>query len=338
MVSEHAEQAGRRGAARPSALAAFAFFFSICLVLIAAFSVNIRFNGIFACSADGYRTDHYLGYCQATAYGDYDHGAVWFNLEPGVVDAARQADVLFIGNSRTQFGFSATAIGRWFSAQDRRHYLLGFSHTEKSTFVAPLLQRIAPKAHAYVINVDEFFVDQLTGPAEEVMRSSDALRRYRGKRAWQRAHRALCTTRPHLCGDALAFYRQRETGEWLLADFGDLRSAPANIETLPADLVRVEAMRPLAESFILGLGVPRRCIVLTYVPQPYTERATAEALAASLGLELISPELEGLTTFDGSHLDRESAERFSAAFIETAAPRLRECLGAAAPTAETSQP
>jgi len=36
--------------------------------------------------------------------------------------------------------------------------------------------------------------------------------------------------------------------------------------------------------------------------------------------------VDNLNTFDGSHLDAVSAERWSASFLETAGPRIRQCL------------
>src|SRR5688500_17401087 len=76
----------------------------IAVVALAAFAYSLRYQGIFSCQASGYGADRYLAYCQATSYSDYDHGAFWFGLEPEAVDAARNADVLFLGNSRMQFG------------------------------------------------------------------------------------------------------------------------------------------------------------------------------------------------------------------------------------------
>jgi hypothetical protein len=57
-----------------------------------------------------------------------------------------------------------------------------------------------------------------------------------------------------------------------------------------------------------------------------TKSGTAKAIANALGLSLIAPELPGLNTFDGSHLDRPSAERWSQAFLKEASPRIRDCL------------
>jgi hypothetical protein len=53
---------------------------------------------------------------------------------------------------------------------------------------------------------------------------------------------------------------------------------------------------------------------------------TAGAVANALGLTLVSPDLDGLLTFDGIHLDPPSAERWSKAFFDAAGPQIRKCL------------
>src|SRR4051812_32191575 len=91
---------------------------AIFLLLIAAsfgaaFVYHLRFEGIFACPAN--EDDNvYLSDCTARSYGDYDHGAFWFGLEPQAQRAAAEADVLLIGSSRLQFALSAAPTIRWF--------------------------------------------------------------------------------------------------------------------------------------------------------------------------------------------------------------------------------
>ncbi len=65
---------------------------------------------------------------------------------------------------------------------------------------------------------------------------------------------------------------------------------------------------------------------LTMVPTVNTRIGTARAIAQGLGRDLIAPELEGLNTFDESHLDQESAQRWSAAFLSAAGPEIQKCL------------
>jgi hypothetical protein len=67
-------------------------------------------------------------------------------------------------------------------------------------------------------------------------------------------------------------------------------------------------------------------VILTYVPSTENNRRLANVIAAALDLDLIAPDGRGLVTIDGSHLDRESAEIFTAGFLAQAGPRLAECL------------
>lgn len=309
-------------------------FYALALILVAyfAFVAHMRANGIFSCPAQLYRGEHYLGHCESTAYGDYDHGAFWFDLEPTIRHSARAADVLFVGNSRMQFGLSAPALGRWFASQDRSYYLLGFSHGENVNFLRPLLRELKPSARVYVVDADEFFVTQWTGPARDVVQGKNTLARYRAKRGWQRVHHDLCGRIPSACGNTMAFFRQRETGEWLLA--GRSVGEASGVERIkPLDEDRVARLRLIAADFVAELNVRPECVIFTYVPPKESDRPTMQALAATLEVPFVSPQLDGLLTFDGSHLDRPSAQRFTAAFVEEAGPLVKRCLGdgAAAP-------
>jgi hypothetical protein len=109
----------------------------ICILLIAvlaSYAVWMRKYSIFACMANGYTSDRYLGQCDTKGYGDYEHGAFWLGLEPAAQNFANDADVLFFNNSRVQFAFSTKATAGWFSAASIRYYLLGFTYNEGAPF------------------------------------------------------------------------------------------------------------------------------------------------------------------------------------------------------------
>ena len=299
----------------------------IVLVLAVALgsgAYSLRKYGIFSCQASGYAGDAYLGYCGATSYGDYDHGAIWFGLEPAANAAAANAQALFLGNSRTQFAFSSKATADWFSSISESYYLLGFSHFENYTFEAPLLRELSPRAKVYVINIDSFFEQSETGPGKTVMQGESARTRYEEKRKWQRMHKAICTTSKAVCGNDEAIFRSRSTGAWLVT--GDrFTSEPVSYDE-HIDQNRLASYSALGQEFLPGLTAHRACTILTIVPTVKTGIGTAKAIAAALSLKLMTPRLAGLVTFDGVHLDRESAQRWSAAFFQEAGPQLRKCL------------
>jgi len=311
-------------ASRPAAYTALLLAAAVATVLFA-----FRKNGIFACQAADYGPDTYLSYCQATGYGDYDHGAFWFDLEPDAVAAAKRADVLFIGNSRMQMGFSTPATSSWFASQATSYFLLGFSHNVNFTFEAPLLEKLQPRARVYVLNVDRFFRKVPSPPAQSVLGDSTARARYEAKRDWQPVHRKLCRRFPWLCGDEHAFFRSRPTGAWKVAG-GTLKPAPVSYGDGPEDgETALPAYGESAREFVASLPVPRECVILTYIPYMKTDTATANSVARALGMELVAPRLDGLTTFDQSHLDQASALRWSTAFYQAAGPRIAACLDSA---------
>jgi hypothetical protein len=297
-------------------------------VALGAGAYSLRKYGIFSCQASGYGADGYLGYCGATSYGDYDHGAIWFGLEPAASAAAANAQVLFLGDSRTQFAFSSKAIADWFSSLSVSYYLLGFSHDENYTFEAPLLRKLHPRAKVYVINIGSFFERSESGPGKTVLRDESARTRYQEKRQWQSIHKRICTTFKAVCGDELAIFRSRSAGTWL-ATGGPFPSAPVSYDE-NIDQGRLASYTALGSEFLRTLSVNRGCTILTVIPNVKTDLGTSEAVAAALGSKLVVPTLPGLVTFDGYHLNPESAQRWSAAFLDEAGPQIRKCLGESA--------
>jgi len=311
---------------RKAAPASFALL--IACSFVGTFAYKLRFDGIFACPAVGYGSNAFLADCTARTYGDYDHGAFWFGLEPQAQRAVAEADILLIGSSRLQLALSGTAATAWFSESGIHHYLLGFSNSETVAFFAPLLAKIRPRAKAYVINVDRFFDDRVSPPTEEILQGRDILERYKEKRTWQALHKGLCAALPAACGNAVAMFRTRETGAWLKTGGGRIETQQVS-DGQPSNVERWDRYATLGEKFLAQLPVDRRCVILTIVPTVQTKRAEAVAIAARLGHDLLAPQVDGLRTFDGSHLDAASAERWSAAFLREAGPRIRRCVNAA---------
>ena len=130
---------------------------------------------------------------------------------------------------------------------------------------------------------------------------------------------------PAACGQHPAIYRSQQTGAWQRR--GDWPDEKRLVSDGPASQPeRWPGFVRLAESFLAQLPVERKCVVLTLVPTVDTKRAEAAAIARALGFELIAPQVDGLKTFDGSHLDAASAESWSRAFFEAAGSRMRDCL------------
>lgn len=299
----------------------------ICIILAAVLAASLfklRTQTIFACQATLYSSDRYIAYCDAKGYGDYEHGAFALGLEPEALQSARNAEVLFLGNSHLQIAFSTVAAADWFSAASVRYYLMGFTYYENMVFAKALLQKIRPTARVYVINVDDFFRQWETPPAKEVLDSPDARARYEEKRLWQRVHERICGPAPMLCGNDLVYYRSRGTGAYTKRS-GSSDIVPVSYDpAIDEDVVRSDTTD--AVRFLAQLPVKRDCVILTLTPTAGTKIRDVEAVAKALDMDLVSPDLPGLKTFDGSHLDGPSAQRWSQAFFQAAGPRILSCL------------
>ncbi len=310
----------------PRFLARPALYISIVLgVVLAAYAYKLRTDGIFACSAEGYTSDRYLAYCHAKGYGDYEHGAFWFGLEPSTQDFARTATVLFLGNSRVQIALSTVATSDWFSSAAARYFLMGFGYDGNVVFEGALLRKFKPQAKVYVINIERFFDRFESPPARTVMRDSSAGNQYELKRIWQFLHEGSCQAFPLICGSRYTIFRSRETGAYHLKGWGEFKKRAVSYDQT-IDQAAAQNEADGAREFLSGLRVERDCVILTMIPYAGTKLGTANAIANALGMNLVIPKLDGLQTFDGSHLDQTSAERWSGAFLKAAGPRIRKCL------------
>jgi hypothetical protein len=295
----------------------------VLFAALASYAVWARTRSIFSCPASGYSADRYIAYCGGANYGDYEHGAFWFGLEPAL-DFASKADVLFLGDSRMEKAFSTPATADWFSAASARYYLMGFSYGENMSFAGALLRKMHPRASVYVINLDNFFERSENPPTKTVLYDPKARSRYEGKRFWQHVQERVCGTLSRLCGARGVTYRSRETGAY------DMEGAPRDVvlisldESVDRDMVGRQTANAIdfLKEFTRG-----KCLILTLVPEVGTKIGDAKAIAEALGVKLVEPEIpEGLQTGDGHHLDGPSSQRWSQAFFQAAGPEIRSCI------------
>ncbi|WP_368507579.1 hypothetical protein [Bradyrhizobium lupini] len=281
----------------------------------------------------------FLTYCNSDDYGDYEHGAFYWNLEPEATKALRSARILFLGNSRLQFGFSTEATRHYFQEKNMPYYLAGFTYFENMVFIGRLIDQYDLNPDVIVINADgTFFSEQLLStPAAMFIAKQNSLYwrtlyGYLLKAAFTRIVRPICETFPFACSQKLqTLWRRRETGDWLWqGTFAELnRSIPIDPATRPPtpDEETMRGFEKAADSFLRTLRIRRQCIILTAVPNSVlTDEPIADRLGERFQLPVIVPHLDALATLDESHLNAESAERWSEAFLRAAAPMLDRCL------------
>jgi hypothetical protein len=314
------------------------FFF--CCVFAAAAGAGILAGSVgqmtfdnLQCRSSGYGGGNFLAYCRSQKYGDYEHGALYYGLEPAAISSLRQAQVIFLGSSKTQAAFSSEAVRNYFGGRNIPFFLLGFGYGEWSMFALAVMQKWHVSPKVLVINADPFFSDMLSQPAEDALKGEIAfLWRLALKTLFQRVHHALCAVARNACpGTEPAIFRSAKDGQWnWIGPYIPERSVPidrSQQKTIaPDELSRVGE---LGEKFFAAVGIERRCVVVTGVPTSDVDAVgIAEIVAATLKTRSIFPPTEGLTSVEGSHLNLASAERWSGEFVEALAPILQECIPA----------
>jgi hypothetical protein len=301
----------------------------VIATIVGAKIFELRRWEIFACQAYGYSADLFAAYCGGARYVDTEHGIFWYGLDSTITNSVREADAIFLGDSRALVAFSANSIREFFKqTNNAKSYNLAFAYEENSAFETKLLRKLEPlKARLFIVHLEEhFFDDQETRLAAYVMRDPQAEQNYINKQRWQVVHKPICNTLPRLCGNSFVIWRSRENGR-VIWDPGNMaRKAPVSYDETTIDQNEVDRSVAVAKRFIEEFGRDR-CIIFTTIPTMGTRLANSAAIANALHIPLIIPtNLDGLSTFDTVHLDPPSVERWSLAFLDAANNRIRECL------------
>jgi hypothetical protein len=313
------------------------FRFYVIVVLCAALPTALLglfwpVIGITNCHGEGYSSDRFLAYCESTDYGDYEHGALYYDLEPEAIGALRAADILIFGNSRTQVAFSTRAVDAFAAAHNWSIYRLGFGFVEESAFPERLIRRYHLRPRVIIVNVDPFFTGNGSNVSNALLSGTDWLGTYLHlliERLAQRVQRATCAA--HLsrltCGNARTIYRSRIDGTWDITYFRKPERFPVVIDPDREMDIAPRAIA-VAREFLATASLSPSCMILTTVPDNFATPLLVQTIAHALGSPLVEAKADGLSTFDLGHLDAPSAQRWSAQFLNQAEPLISACLAA----------
>ncbi len=285
------------------------------------------------CKSQGYKDGNFLAYCHSSRYGDYEHSAYWNELEKGIMDKVKKADVLFLGNSRTQYAFSTDAVTRYFSESGLSYYVFGFGMGSQNLVPESMAEKFNLRPKALVINADPFFTDYTSRTNQHMLEQSLIRDWEQGSKRWlQNTQRELCLKDHNglinwlFCsGRQDTLYRDPENGHWQVEYFRKNQRIPVAIDNNINLYISAEKAAGIAQRFVKKMGVSPECTILTVTPRTATPLAFAQELAEILNFPGIFPMPENLVTVDASHLDPDSAMRWSAEFLRQASPILERC-------------
>lgn len=248
---------------------------------------------------------------------------VFYSNVGSSVAAAQKADVIFLGPSFVSYAIDRETLESSPGLDRLRTYNMAFVGIRGGEFSRRVIDRWRIRPPLWVINADDQFVHffsndlSLTIGPQKVPIAAVRRDRMRGLLAvlgrnlrwrWEEIMAAIEQGHFSLTG----IYRNVANGDmgldanpaYVAADNGPMRLARDPECHTNSDVVAY------GKKFLSDVGGH---VVLMLVPHSQACTQQARELAAALGVELIEPSFDGLTTIDGGgHLDKNGAKRFTA--------------------------
>jgi hypothetical protein len=275
---------------------------------------------IYRCDPSLYGGDKFLAYCSDSGFGGYEHGAIYYGLEPGIVGNLRAADVLFLGSSRTQVGFSSDIVDQFFETRGVKYFNMGFNFGEADVFAQKIITRHDLKPAVVVVNADYFFTNSASSVAKELIGNTGQVELEYFLKGWvQNSHQEICSQNKlgigaYICGRKPALYRSRSNGRVYFANWPrEMKINSPEVKNPGRKIMR--RLINNAADFKKFLDKRNICLVITVVPSVAVSPILGRKIAAALGVPFILPEVKNLTYLDGNHLDEAGATAWSTKFL-----------------------
>jgi hypothetical protein len=283
------------------------YFLTLVLlsVLAASVAVFLAEAKVLRCNPSDLSDEWYIALC---ADVHHDHGAILFDID-GALDGARDADVIFLGNSTTQIAFSNVEVIQFFEAIRMRFFVLGFGYGEAWKFTANAMARHNLKPHVLVVSATGltglWMDEELSAPAKHLL--DHPVESY----ILTSIHSAYQSLQRHYCSggtDSLicfrqggVLYRSRKNGTWKVAPTGRYDAPPGEryfcnpkpdvpgpqlcasghtvrpvpvAEKFTADEDAAAAQANMTK-FLAAVDMPKECVVIIAVPRELDDRGKA---------------------------------------------------------------
>ncbi len=242
------------------------------------------------------------------------------------IDHAREADILFLGSSRMQFGVSWTLLQPWCESRGLSCYQMGFGHGEPMPLPKAVMERHDLRPALVVANVDRFFAPRPSDYGARIMDASLPV---------GLAQRLAVSTpslfnlelMPHFIppapeGSDLVWGRQSssqvfrsvEHGGWFAPEIPSKAFPVASPDPADAPTDReIQLCRDFAD-WLEGRG--GELVLIGVHTSTRNLGPMLPALAEAAQVTAVPVDAAGLETFDESHLTPGSAERYTRELLE----------------------
>lgn len=264
--------------------------------------------------------------------GHLDHHVLYHGLDAEAMAHLKNADLLFVGNSRLMFALRSDVLAPWAEARGVVYYAFGFGYRDGDAWALELVRKLDLRPRVVVVNVDGFFARPMSAGAQRVRRDTSfgaRKLRFEGE-VTHEVRRVVHRVIPNWLdlygragfpfGNEFIAYRSRRDGGWAVSPWPAAAMSAASVD------FRDEPVEPrigdAARAFKAELDARGSQMVLTYVPTPDDSGGNPVALGTLLGVPVVGLGVDGLSSHDGSHLSEESAVVWSRRLADDLSPHL----------------
>lgn len=255
----------------------------------------------------------YLGYDR----GALDHAVIYHELGPAA-DYLRAADVVIMGNSRTQFAFHDAELAAFFERHGLTFFNMAFGYGERYSFPLRLMRHLDLRPRLVLVNAGNFFREGMSELAHKVVDES----RFEGFKYASEGMLSFAVRR--VLHQVYPRFAVSGASTWIMFN-SEQRGSWKAFVTVPErreiTVVRGQA-EPLANWVQNGATLKAEIesrggrMVLVDVPSGKLPRGySVQKLADALGVPFIPAAIPHPMTDDGSHLIEDSAREFTRQFL-----------------------
>lgn len=314
------------------------FLAFLAIFFVSGIAVIIKFDSYFTdfvkiadCKPDGYERGQFMTACSGIKVDRYSFGAPYLGVQKNLYKNAQNADVIIFGNSRTQRSFSTDAIDNYFKSKGLTYVILA---SEGAGYKSALLttENMNLKPKIVMFNTEILYSDEISDAFSDIVYFPDKYKtRYEFFHTAQTIHKSICTrdipnvSEKYCSGTKNAAWRSAVNGrnEWDL----EVPLAEQELITPGPDRSRMlSSLVPRAVELINHRNFKNSCPILYIVNSPNSAPKLQENLASEMGVQSVFKRMNGLYTYDKSHLDRPMSEKWAEQFVTELDPAIDNCL------------
>ena len=313
----------------------------LCVFLIAGVVSIIKFDSYFTdfwkirkCNPEGYARGDFMTACAGIKVDRYAFGSIYLGSQKNAVKNAKTADVIIFGNSRTMRSFSTDAMDNYFKSKGLTYVIFAVEGASYAS-AQHTVNKLGLKPKIVMTNTEILYSNVVGAAFGDLVYFPDKYKtRFDFFHAAQSVQKWACKSgikmvEDYYCkGRTRAGWRSAVTGrfKWeLVADPEKNTLITPRKENTPPN-GRLNTVLPNAVEFLGNSNFKKSCHVLYMVNSPSSEPKLQAALAGEVGALAVYTPFSDLQTYDNSHMDRPTSERWAASFIKDLDPALDKCL------------